>query len=100
MTAEASGSRADSACTLGRPNRRPGLQRRDSAMPELDDTVVASANAFREANERDIRIAFQSYAVWPSMTVFEHAAFPLRLGQRRRRGSVLREAAYQALEHV
>ena len=28
--------------------------------------------------QRDIGMVFQSYAIWPHMTVFENVAFPLR----------------------
>ena len=77
-----------------------GLERPESGTIKLDDTVVTSANVFVEANERDIGMVFQSYAVWPHMSVFENVAFPLRLGQRRRRGSALRDAVHQALELV
>ncbi|HYM68634.1 MAG TPA: ABC transporter ATP-binding protein [bacterium] len=34
---------------------------------------------------RDIGMVFQSYAVWPHMTVFDNVAFPLRIRRRPRR---------------
>jgi len=39
---------------------------------------------FVPANRRNIGMVFQSYAVWPHMTVFENAAFPLRMSRTRR----------------
>ena len=33
---------------------------------------------------RDIAMVFQSYAIWPHMTVFENIAFPLRVAKGRR----------------
>jgi iron(III) transport system ATP-binding protein len=34
--------------------------------------------------DRDIGMVFQSYAIWPHMSVFENAAYPLRVSSRRR----------------
>jgi iron(III) transport system ATP-binding protein len=36
-------------------------------------------------DERPIGMVFQSYAIWPHMTVFENIAFPLQYGARGRR---------------
>lgn len=33
--------------------------------------------------ERQVGMVFQSYAIWPHMTVFDNVAFPLRVGRRR-----------------
>jgi len=37
-------------------------------------------------NRRQIGMVFQSYAIWPHMTVFENVAFPLRVAKDRRYG--------------
>src|ERR1700722_4542163 len=42
------------------------------------------SGAFIPANQRNIGMVFQSYAVWPHMTVFENVAFPLRMSRTRR----------------
>ena len=34
--------------------------------------------------DRDIGMVFQSYAIWPHMSVFENAAYPLRVSRTRR----------------
>jgi iron(III) transport system ATP-binding protein len=34
--------------------------------------------------DRDIGMVFQSYAIWPHMSVFENAAYPLRVSRERR----------------
>jgi iron(III) transport system ATP-binding protein len=34
------------------------------------------------ANERSLGMVFQSYAIWPHMTVFGNVAFPLEVGKR------------------
>ena len=35
-------------------------------------------------NNRELGMVFQSYAIWPHMTVFENAAYPLRVSRTRR----------------
>src|SRR5438105_3666208 len=35
-------------------------------------------------NQREVGMVFQSYAIWPHMTVFENAAYPLRVSRGRR----------------
>jgi len=66
-----------------------GLERPDAGRIVLDDVVVfdAAAGVFVPASERGIGMVFQSYAIWPHMTVFENVAFPLRVARRRRYGA-------------
>jgi iron(III) transport system ATP-binding protein len=40
--------------------------------------VVSSPDRFLPPNERPIGMVFQSYAIWPHMTVFNNVAFPLK----------------------
>ena len=51
-------------------------------------------------NRRGLGMVFQSYAIWPHMSVFDNAAFPLRVGPRRRRPSKaqVRERVERTLE--
>jgi iron(III) transport system ATP-binding protein len=37
--------------------------------------------------DRDIGMVFQSYAIWPHMSVFENAAYPLRVSRTHRRSA-------------
>jgi iron(III) transport system ATP-binding protein len=39
----------------------------------------ATTGIFVEVEQREIGMVFQSYALWPHMTVFENIAFPLRV---------------------
>ena len=40
-------------------------------------------NTYVPAYRRPIGMVFQSYAIWPHMTVFENVAFPLRVGKQK-----------------
>jgi iron(III) transport system ATP-binding protein len=50
------------------------------------------------AERRNLGIVFQSYAVWPHMTVFENLAFPLKVRKTKR--SALRPRVHEVLELV
>lgn len=56
-----------------------GLERPDSGAVRLKDKVVVDAESgvFIPAEKRNMGMVFQSYAVWPHLTVAEHVAFPL-----------------------
>lgn len=45
----------------------------------IGEREVNSAKTFIPPEKRDIGMVFQSYAVWPHMTVFENVAYPLRI---------------------
>ena len=62
-----------------------GLERAQGGRILLDDELVSdeSRSLFVPPDRRDIGMVFQSYAIWPHMTVFDNAAFPLRVGGRR-----------------
>src|SRR3954465_272623 len=50
------------------------------------------------AEQRNLGIVFQSYAVWPHMTVFENLAFPLKVRKTRR--AAIRPRVLEVLELV
>jgi len=50
------------------------------------------------AERRNLGIVFQSYAVWPHMTVFANLAFPLKVRKRKR--AAIRERVLEVLELV
>jgi ABC-type Fe3+/spermidine/putrescine transport system ATPase subunit len=58
-----------------------GLEEPDAGEVLLDGRVIASGTrGFSLPPERrDLGMVFQSYAIWPHMTVFENVAFPLQL---------------------
>ncbi len=52
------------------------------------------------AHQRNLGMVFQSYAIWPHMTVFDNVAFPLRHGPRPCPKSEVAPRVHQALERV
>jgi len=50
--------------------------------------------------KRDIGMVFQSYAIWPHMTVYDNVAFPLAHGQKKQSKNVVRERVMRALSLV
>jgi iron(III) transport system ATP-binding protein len=51
-------------------------------------------------HRRDIGMVFQSYAIWPHLTVFENVAFPLTAGRRRLPRAEVRQRTQRALSLV
>ena len=62
-----------------------GLERPTTGTIAVDDSIVFSSDrkVFVAPNRRNFGMVFQSYAIWPHMSVFENAAFPLRVGRKR-----------------
>ncbi len=58
-----------------------GLERPDEGELLLGDEVLSSSTSwqFRPPEKRGMGMVFQSYAVWPHLTVGENVAFPLRV---------------------
>ncbi len=77
-----------------------GLERPDSGTIVLGDTEVYSASRFIPTHQRDLGMVFQSYAIWPHMSVFENAAFPLRVSGQRTSRAKIDEAVNEALNLV
>jgi iron(III) transport system ATP-binding protein len=77
-----------------------GLERSDDGEIRLDDKVVSGPGTFVQPHQRDVGMVFQSYAIWPHMTVFENVAFPLRVAKRRVPEREVRERVSEALQTV
>lgn len=77
-----------------------GLEQCDEGEIIYQGKVVDSAatGVNLPVHKRQMGMVFQSYAIWPHMTVFENIAYPLRV--RRVRGDKLREAVEHALDLV
>jgi iron(III) transport system ATP-binding protein len=67
-----------------------GLERPRSGEISVNGRVVYSSShgVFVAPNRRGFGMVFQSYAIWPHMSVFENAAFPLQVGRRRSRKEI------------
>lgn len=77
-----------------------GLERANGGEIRLGDRVLSSGRSFVPPHERDMGMVFQSYAIWPHMTVFENVAFPLRVAKQRLSSQAIRERVREALRTV
>jgi len=76
-----------------------GLERPRSGGITLGGRAVydSGRKIFIAPNQRNIGMVFQSYAIWPHMTVFENAAFPLKVGRNRFSAQQMRERVMRVL---
>jgi iron(III) transport system ATP-binding protein len=79
-----------------------GLERPTSGEIEVNGRVVYSSgrNIFVPPNKRNFGMVFQSYAIWPHMTVFANAAFPLEVRNTKLNKSQIREKVMSVLHAV
>jgi iron(III) transport system ATP-binding protein len=81
-----------------------GLETPDSGTISINDNDLFDdrSGTDRPAQRRPIGMVFQSYAIWPHMTVGQNVAYPLTVGPRRLRPSKseITEQVRRALERV
>ncbi len=78
-----------------------GLENPDDGDIEIGETVFSrSKGVFVPPHRRGIGMVFQSYAIWPHMTVFQNVAFPLVHGGFKLPKSEVKERVGKALELV
>jgi iron(III) transport system ATP-binding protein len=80
-----------------------GLEQPDNGRITLQDRVLfdAAAQQSMPMNRRNIGMVFQSYAIWPHMTVFDNVAFPLTVAKDRKYGrSEISDLVAHALDTV
>ena len=80
-----------------------GLERPDSGRIIIDGRIVfdSEKGIVVPPSERALGMVFQSYAIWPHMTVFENVAFPLRVARDRKYAAAeIRHEVGRVLEMV
>src|SRR5438876_3858131 len=79
-----------------------GLERPRVGEIAVNDRVVYSSSKgiFVVPNRRGFGMVFQSYAIWPHMTVFQNAAFPLEVGEKRKTRQEIRDKVTRVLAAV
>jgi len=80
-----------------------GLERPQSGRIVIGNRTVfdSEKGIFVPASDRGVGMVFQSYAIWPHMTVFENVAFPLRVSRGKRYSAVeIRERVSRMLDMV
>jgi iron(III) transport system ATP-binding protein len=79
-----------------------GLERHDIGRVSVGGRVLSSHDppVFVPPHRRDIGMVFQSYAIWPHMTVFANVAFPLRASGRRLTNTEISRQVAEALTRV
>ena len=79
-----------------------GLEKPRAGEIAVNERIVYSSSkrVFVAPNRRGFGMVFQSYAIWPHMTVFENAAFPLQVGDKRRSRQEIRDKVMRVLTAV
>jgi iron(III) transport system ATP-binding protein len=79
-----------------------GLERPSEGRLEIAGHVVfdSATGTYVPPNKRPIGMVFQSYAIWPHMSVAENVAFPLTVGDRKPGRAEARTRALAMLELV
>jgi iron(III) transport system ATP-binding protein len=79
-----------------------GLEKPDAGEINVSGAAVYSASngAFVPAYKRAIGMVFQSYAIWPHLTVLENVAFPIRVSKEKVSKEEIRKRVREALDQV
>ena len=79
-----------------------GLEKPDGGEITISNALVSAAerNFFTSPEDRRLGMVFQSYAVWPHMTVYQNVAFPLANGPRKLSSENIKKKVMHALELV
>jgi iron(III) transport system ATP-binding protein len=78
-----------------------GLERPDDGAISFDGAVVAGSERFVDPEDRHLGMVFQSYALWPTMTVAQNVGFGLRvrgLARRERNAAIARALSIVKLD--
>jgi len=77
-----------------------GLETPSAGRVTLGDRLIfdVAEGIFVPPNQRRLGMVFQSYAVWPHMSVYENVVFPLRMAEQRGSASEMRKRVTRTLE--
>lgn len=75
-----------------------GLEHVSSGQLMMDGTLLASAHHHMPPEDRQMGMVFQSYALWPHMTVADNVGYPLKL--RKVHGAERKKRVMEALDLV
>ena len=77
-----------------------GLENSNGGVISLDDRVLSTGSQHVPPDKRDVGMVFQNYAIWPHMTVFANAVFPLQVSAGKLPKKEAKKRAMEALELV
>ncbi len=77
-----------------------GLEKPTAGVIAIEGRKVFDNKVLVPANERQLGMVFQSYAVWPHMSVFENVAFPLQVADDKPARAEIKSRVEEALELV
>ena len=79
-----------------------GLEKPRSGEIRVGGALIYSSRqrVFIPPNRRGLGMVFQSYAIWPHMTVFENAAFPLQVGRKKTSKKQIEQRVMRVLKVV
>jgi iron(III) transport system ATP-binding protein len=79
-----------------------GLEKPDSGEIYLGDKTLFSAERRTSVppHQREIGMVFQSYAIWPHMSVYDNVAFPLKVKRKGLSSSQVKEKVRESLALV
>ena len=77
-----------------------GLEKPQSGFIHMDDKEIVNAAeaVFAPPSKRNLNLVFQSYALWPHMTVFDNVSFGLKI--RKEPSDVIEKKVASALERM
>lgn len=77
-----------------------GLERQDAGRITIGGEVVAEGDVYLPPERRALGMVFQSYAIWPHMSVFDNAAFPLKVQKQKLSRKEIGQRVEEMLELV
>ncbi len=75
-----------------------GLERPDTGSIIVGNAVIVSDRIFVPPERRNMGMVFQSYAIWPHMSVFDNVAYPLKI--QKKNSEDIKTRVHEALELV